>query len=183
MYKWLFSLCLQHSKTKTKVTISDHRHLTSGKVHGTHNSKASCRKIKVGSQTASTWDLSLLQHPADQGPRTKAVLTLTSLRPGNCNSCNKVLASTSVYTPTLSPGLKKHSCKGCFTGRRANEQATWCPWLNSSVQLEGQELKAIGAKFTDWLFSLSKIALIPLTFGYKFLEIMPVFFQSQWVCI
>ena len=98
------------------------------------------------SQTASTWVHGFIQHPADQGPRTKAVLTLTSPRPSNWNSPNKVLAATSVYPPTLSPGLKKHSCTGCFPGRRANLQATWCPWLSSRVQLEVQEFKAMGGK-------------------------------------
>lgn len=116
------------------------------------------------SQTASTWVLGFIQHPADQGPWTKAVLTLTSLRPSNWNSPNKVLAGTAVYPPTLSPGLKKHSCTGCFSGRRANLQATWCPRLSSRVQLEGQEFKAMGGKvYGDYFllafFSLSNTAL------------------------
>lgn len=146
--------------------MSDKRHLTS---YSPWESQEAPIENQGRSQTASTWVLCFIQHPADQGPRTKAVLTLTSLRPSNWNNPNKVLAGTSVYPPTLSPGLKKHSCTGCFLGRRANLQATWCPWLSSRVQLEGQEFKATGGKvYRDYflmvLFSLQHSPFIPLNF-------------------
>lgn len=125
-------------------------------VDSTQKSKISWRKITVGHE-----------QPADQGPRTKAVLTLTSSRPSNWNSPNKVLASASVNPPTLCPGLKQHSCTKCFPGRRANLWATWCPRLSSRVQLEVQQFTAMWSE-VHWNYFLGqlifpKTALFTLT--------------------